>query len=619
MRPIVWRAEADADCKFKPRNASGDLKLRLRVFHCILRQQKTSKAPMRIFTATSKTLRQLACLLGGLALAFSCAAQSTGNPEWSTLVKQFEEDYYLANPTFAVSQGRHEFDGRLPDWRRAAIEKEIQRLGEERTKASAFTDAMLTLDQRFERDYLLAQIDRSLFWMRDAETPWRNPGFYADSLDPSVYLSRPYAPLEVRMKAFIAYAKAVPNATTHIRANLKLPLPKTFIKLGVDSFGGYPDFFRKEVPAIFKEVQDPALQAELKAAIEPAALALQELARWLAKQESKGTDQFALGPRKFKAMLQMTERVDTPLVELAQTARADMVRNLASLKTACAAYAPGATMQACTVRAAAQKHKDGPVAGARAQLAGLRQFIIDQDLVSIPGPELALVDEAPPYQRSNSAFINIPGPYDKGMPSVYYIAPPDPTWSKADQAAYILSESDLLFTSVHEIWPGHFLQYLHSNRSPSAFGQAFVGYAFSEGWAHYTEEMMWDAGLGKGDPNLHIGQLINALLRNVRLECAIGLHTQKMTVRTCEKLFRDKAFVDPGNARQQAARGTWDPAYLNYTMGKLMIVKLRKDWTATRGGRSAWKAFHDQFLSFGGPPIPMVRERMMGVKNGDLF
>jgi uncharacterized protein (DUF885 family) len=139
----------------------------------------------------------------------------------------------------------------------------------------------------------------------------------------------------------------------------------------------------------------------------------------------------------------------------------------------------------------------------------------------------------------------------------------------------------------------------------------FVGYAFSEGWAHYAEELMWDAGLGQGSPEVHIGQLLNALLRNVRFLSAIGLHTGKMTVEQSEKMFRDVAYQDPGNARQQAARGTFDPAYLNYTMGKLMIRKLRDDWCARRGGRKAWKEFHEEFLSFGGPPIPLVRKALL--------
>ena len=163
---------------------------------------------------------------------------------------------------------------------------------------------------------------------------------------------------------------------------------------------------------------------------------------------------------------------------------------------------------------------------------------------------------------------------------MYYIAPPDPKWSKAEQDAYVPGKADLLFTSVHEVWPGHFLQFLHSNRSSWRFGQLFVGYAYAEGWAHYAEEMMIEKGLANGAPELHIGQLLNALLRNVRYMCAIGLHTKGMTVAQCEQMFKEKAYQDAGNARQQAARGTYDPAYLNYTMGKLMIRKLRDDWAA---------------------------------------
>jgi uncharacterized protein (DUF885 family) len=236
--------------------------------------------------------------------------------------------------------------------------------------------------------------------------------------------------------------------------------------------------------------------------------------------------------------------------------------------------------------------------------------------VTIPGTEQALVHESPPYQRWNFAYIDIPGPYEKGLPSVYYIAPPDPKWTRAEQADYIPGEADLLFTSVHEVWPGHFLQFLHSNRSHSKFGQVFVGYAFAEGWAHYSEEMMWEAGLGNGDPETHIGQLQNALLRNCRYLSAIGMHARGMTLAQSEAVFRNDCYQDAGTARQQAARGTFDPAYLNYTLGKLMIRQLREDWTKDKGGRAAWKRFHDEFLAYGGPPIPLVRRAMLGPNAG---
>jgi uncharacterized protein (DUF885 family) len=163
------------------------------------------------------------------------------------------------------------------------------------------------------------------------------------------------------------------------------------------------------------------------------------------------------------------------------------------------------------------------------------------------------------------------------------------------------------------------LHFLNSNRTDSIVGRLFVGYAFAEGWAHYAEEMMWDMGLDHGNLETHAGQLMNALLRDVRFLSAIGLHARGMSVAESEKMFREQAFADAGTARQQAARGTYDPAYLNYTMGKLMIRKLRDDWTATRGGRAAWREFHDRFLAYGGPPIPMVRQAMLGKNAGSLF
>jgi uncharacterized protein (DUF885 family) len=256
---------------------------------------------------------------------------------------------------------------------------------------------------------------------------------------------------------------------------------------------------------------------------------------------------------------------------------------------------------------------------ARKQLGDLKAFILEKKVVTIPGTEEAKVAEAPAYRRWNFAYINIPGPYEKGLPSIYYIAPPDPAWSQKEKDAYVPGVGSLLFTSAHEVWPGHFLQFLHANRSSSKLGQLFVGYAFAEGWAHYTEEMMWEAGLGNGEAEMHIGQLLEALLRNVRFVSAIEMHTGKMTVEESEKMFLEQGYQDAGNARQQAARGTFDPAYLNYTMGKLMIRKLRADWTASRGGKQAWQSFHDEFLKYGGPPIPLVRKAMLPGDTGSLF
>jgi len=526
---------------------------------------------------------------------------------WTEFRDQFLAGYFPLNPTFAVYQGKHEFDGQLPDWSPAGIEKQAAYLEKAIADAKAFEGEM-TAAEKFERDYLVHVAQGQLFFLRDTDFAQKNPSYYTGALDPNVYIARPYADAPTRMKAFIAYAEKVPAAAAQIKANLKLPLPATFVKYGTAGFGGFAAYYTGDAKAAFAEVKDEALQKQFDEAAAKAGAAMTDLAEYVGSQPGT-VDGYALGADKFAKMILTNEGVDTPLDELERIGQADLKRNQDALKAACATYAAGMTIGDCMKKMGTDKPADGPVAEARRQLPTLRAFLIEKDLVTIPGTEQAQVEESPPYNRQNSAYIDIPGPYEKGLPSVYYISPPDPAWDKRTQADFVPSRKDLMFTSVHEVWPGHFLNFLHSNRAESIFGKLFVGYAFAEGWAHYTEEMMWDAGLGEGDPETHIGQLSNALLRNCRYLSAIGLHTKGMTVADSEKLFKEQCYQDEGNARQQAARGTYDPLYLNYTMGKLMIRKLREDWT--KGDRTKWKAFHDKFLSYGGPPIPMVRAAMM--------
>lgn len=539
---------------------------------------------------------------------------------WSAFVTEFLNSYFTAHPEAGVQAGRHEFDGRLTDWSADSLINDIARLKKQRAAALAFNPETLDEAQRFERDYVVSQISNQLFWLATADSPHTNPFFYADALDPDVYVSRPYAPLDVRLRAYTRYARAVPTALGQIKNNLNRTLAKPLVAIGRLAIGGLAEFYEKEVPAIFASVTDKTLQADFQEANAGAIKAVKAFDAWLEEKEKTATADFALGKDTFRAMLRETEGVDTSLAELEEIGRKDLERNVAALKEACAAYAPGKSVEEAMALAYAHKPDATVVQYATKQLEELRQFVIDQDLVTIPGTEKALVGEAPAYKRWNFAYIMIPGPYEHGLPSVYYVAPPDPSWPKQKQDDYVPGIGSLLFTSSHEVWPGHFLQFLHANRVQSEIGRVFVGYAFAEGWAHYSEELMWEAGLGHQSPEVHIGQLQEALLRNVRFISAIGLHTKGMTVEESTKLFREKGFQDEGSAEQQARRGTFDPAYINYTMGKLMIRKLRADWTATRGGRAAWKAFHDEFLKYGGPPIPLVRKAMLGADDkGSLF
>jgi uncharacterized protein (DUF885 family) len=544
--------------------------------------------------------------------AAAATPAATVSAAWPRFVDRLLETYFRAEPVNGVNQGRHDFDGKLPDWSEAGIKAEIDLLKRLKAEALAFDAATLSADQRFERDYVVAWANGQLFWQEDADQPHTNPAYYLGTISPSIYATRPYAPPAQRMKALTDWALAAPAALDHVRHNLRTPLPVSFIDFGVSGYGGLAEYLNgPDVRAPFAEVKDPAARAAFESAVAKAAKSFQAVADWLESQRPTATTDFALGADRFARMLKATEMVDTPLDELERIGRADLVRNQTAIKAACAQFAPGASIPDCVAKAALDKPEGGAVAGARAQLAGLKKFIVDNDIVTVPGTEEALVAEAPPYNRQNFAYIEIPGPYEKGLPSTYYIAPPDPTWPKQVQLDFVPGKADLLFTSVHEVWPGHFLQFLHANRVKSIIGRIFVGYAYAEGWGHYTEEMMWEAGLGAGSPEIHIGQLTNALLRNARYLSAIGMHARGMTQEQSYEMFRQEAYQDEANARQQAARGTYDPAYLNYTLGKLMIRRLRADWTATRGGRKAWKDFHDAYLGFGGPPIPLVRGAMM--------
>ena len=566
-------------------------------------------------------MKLLAAVSALALLAAGCAPTTQGESaraeaapsRWAAFSANYIEGYFRLNPSFAVNQGRHEYDGRLPDWSETGLANQMAFFRSAIAAAEAFDPKGLSREERFERDYLIARARGELFWLETADQPHLNPAFYmGNGLDPSVYVTRPYAPAETRLRSYIAYLKEIPRAAGQIRANLRAPLPLSFIDYGKAGFGGFAEYYPADGKAAFAEVRDPALQRELDSASRDAQRAMKGLADWLESQRPNATQDFALGPEKFARMLRDTEMVDRPLSELEAIGRADLKRNQDNLRTACARYAPGATMQACMDKMGAKKAPGGAVAGARAQLAGLKAFIQEKGLVTIPGTEEAKVEEAPPYNRQNFAYIDIPGPYETGLPSVYYIAPPDPAWPPEVQAGFVPGEADLLFTSVHEVWPGHFLNFLHANRSRFTFGKVFVGYAYAEGWAHYTEQMMLDAGLGGGDPETAVGQISNALLRDCRYLSAIGMHSGRMTMEQSRRMFLTECYQDEGNARQQSARGTYDPAYLNYTMGKLMIRKLREDWTRSRGGRSAWKEYHDRFLSYGGPPVPLVRAQMMG-------
>ena len=366
------------------------------------------------------------------------------------------------------------------------------------------------------------------------------------------------------MRAFVDYARAVPRAAAQMRANLRTPMPRTHAELGEMTFGGLAGYLESDVPrGVRGRRRTRRSRRSSRTPTPPPPRRFRELGAWFHEQiPPPGTDagEFRLGAELFARMLRETERVDLPLAELEAAGRRELERNLAALREALRRLRAGPSDgRLPRPGAAPASPPDGPVEAARRQLAGLRRFVEEQGLVSIPGEEEARIEEAPPYQRWNSAYIDIPGPYDRHLPSIYYIAPPDPTWTHGGAGGVHPERADLLFVTAHEVWPGHFLQFLHSNRAESELGPALCELWFREGWAHYTEEMMWEAGFGDGDPEPHIGQLQNALLRNVR-SSAIGLHTGTMTVAEAERMFREQGSRTPRAPASRRRAGPSIPA-----------------------------------------------------------
>lgn len=532
------------------------------------------------------------------------------------------DNYYEIFPARAVELGLHAYDGKLRDTTDAGLKLEIDFIAQARADLEAIDRSALSDLERVERDTLIIAARGELFELQARRAPWRNPMFYLGDLNLTPYIARDYAPLTERAAGIIAVAEGSTKHLANAATNLEAELPKPWIETALLQVRGTIAFVKTDVPAAMADLP-PAEAEALKTALETMAQALAGYEALLVERLEQATDEYALGPEMFVAMLRETQGIDVSLDRLSELGQADLDRNLAAMKAAAKSIAPKASVRATVLGVQSDKPAaDRVLATATEQSAAMREFLIAKKLISIPSEDVAVLRESPPFMRWNAAFLDPAGALATGtQPSFYYISPPDPSWPKEQQRAYIPGETDLLFITIHEVWPGHFLHGLHQKAQPSAVLKTYWNYAMGEGWAHYTEEMMWDAGVSD-DERVHVGQLQNALLRNVRYMSAIGLHTGGMTQEQSLAMFRDHAFQDEANARQQAVRGTFDPMYLAYTLGKLIIFKLRDDMKAkveAEGGTFSLAAFHDELLSYGAAPLPVIREAMLGPDAGPVL
>ncbi|WP_438033810.1 DUF885 domain-containing protein [Sorangium sp. So ce204] len=510
-------------------------------------------------------------------------------------------EWVADEPAFARSRGLHAQDGKVADYAAAAMERRLARLERDRAALAAVDAAALSPDEALDRALLLQQIDLTIFSGRDLEEWRRRPQFYGDLFGVNHYLDRAYAPLPERARRLLEHEKAALAQAPRVLENLVSPMPKPVIEVAVKIFRGYAEYLRGDVVKLLKGVGDPAFQADFEETNAALADAAEQLAEHLAKVElPKGDASHVLGEARYRKLLLAQEGLSMPLAEFKKMGEDDLAANKA-------AY------QELARKVKTSRPKAEQLLGeATRMMESARKFLVDKKIVSLPSDERAIVKETPPYMRWNAAFLDAPGPFErKGLEAFYYITKPDPSWPRKEQEEYVMLRGTLLSTTVHEVYPGHFVQGLWGNRAPTETQKMFGSYSFVEGWAHYVEQMMIEQGFGKEDPQSRLGQLADALLRNCRVVVSLGVHAEGMSLDEAERRFVDDCFQDRATAREQAVRATFDPGYFAYTLGKLQILKLREEAKAALGPAFSLRRFHDALLSHGSPPLPLVRERVL--------
>jgi hypothetical protein len=548
-----------------------------------------------------------------------------GDAAFNTLVNEIVEDYYRQNPSGATYLGVHKYDDKLEDLSQASIAAEVARAKAFRQKLDAIDASTLTQDARLDREFLQHQMDSTVIQLDQVRAWEKNADFYSSTVTNGAYIimKRDFAPAADRLKLVIARQKQMPALLAEARKNLKNP-PKIFTDIAIEQIDGNIGFFKKDLPLAFAEVKDAALLAEFKASNDAVMKALADYKVWLQKEllpMSKGD--YALGADTYAKLLNANEMIDMPLEQLLTVAEANRQKNEDALVATAKLIDPKKTVDQVLMQVEAKHPEPGALLKTTQDaLDSLRQFIADKKILTIPPSEPAHVQETPPFMRSTtSASMDTPGPFEeKANQAFYNMTLPDPRWSKAEQNDFMRQwyYPSIANVSVHEVYPGHYVQFLYAKAFPSVTRKVFGANSNIEGWAHYTEQMMIDEGFHADDPSYRLAQLQDALLRNVRFIVGIKMHTQGMTVDQAKALFASQGHQPAAVALSEAKRGAGDPLYGYYTMGKLAILKLRDDYSVKMGTAFAVQEFHDAFVKLGPLPLPLIREKMLG-ERGRMF
>jgi uncharacterized protein (DUF885 family) len=545
--------------------------------------------------------------LGALALA-ACAGSpaapaSAPAPAASpaATIEVVARRYLDLSPGAARGAGLHEYDGKLEPVSAADVTRRIITLHQLESDVARIEQASTSEDERLDCRVLGQSLAQELFYLTEVES-WRtSPLYYSELFGVDQYIVRDYAPKEQRARALLAHVKSALAQVDHVQENLRSPLSEPLVKTSIDVFKGFAEYLRGDVQRFLDDAADPKTKSEAKGRALELAGRAEQIAGVLERVELPKADQsHALGRERYEHLLRAQEALATPIEELEQMAEADLARNKAEYE------ALAKTVQ--KTRPQASELLDE----ARKVVAASRAFVVDKRIVTLPLEPHVDVKETPPFMRWNSAFLNGAGPLEPAtLAAYYYITLPDPSWPPKEQAEYVMTRGEIVSTSVHEVFPGHYLQSLWQRSAPTFVQKVFGSYSFNEGWAHYVEQMMVDEGFAADTPEVRLGQLSDALLRNCRFVASIGIHVRGMSVDEARQRFKDDCKQDDANARQQAVRGTFDPGYFAYTLGKLQILELREAAKQKLGAKFELQRFHDALLAHGAPPVPLIRERVL--------
>jgi len=558
---------------------------------------------------------------------------SSGSPdrtaEWNALVDEYlDKVYFPQDPAGATAAGIHRYDTELESYSKKDIAQQIRSLHEYETRVENFAKDGLSPVAAADRGILLGQIRSRLLTLETIRPYEKNPDVYPSGAANSVYvlMVRKFAPAEERLRSVVEREKKIPAMLAGAKENLNNP-PRIFTEIALEQLPGTTGFFGADVPATFKEVRDEKLQGEFANANAGVIAALQAYEAWLKTDVLRRSNgDFRLGAANYAKKLQYEEMVDTPLDRLLEIGLADLHKNQAALRQQAKEIEPQKTPREVMAELAVMHPAPDKLMDTfRGAFDGIIAFIQEKHIITIPPGPRPILMETPPFERATTtASMDTPGPFEtRATESYFHVTLPGRGDSPEDVASLMagFNVGTIVTTSVHETYPGHYLQYLWTSRAPSKLRKVIYANTNGEGWAHYSEQMMLDEGYGQPGAGakdareakfIRLGQLQDALLRDARFVVGIQMHTGNMSVEDAKRFFVTEGFQSEKIADIEAKRGTSDPTYLYYTLGKLQILKLREDYRKKMGDAFSLGKFHDEFMSQGFPPIAVVRKAMMG-------